>query len=139
MEAAVFFIWLVTASGGVALLWTWWRGGGRQEDHPHGHPLGRRVGITSGLAAPHAVFVVTGMVLWGVAAVVDERYSDNMLRWLALAFLVVGVGVGLTMFTKWRGARRSGPDEAVPAAMVYGHGLLAAVTTIGAVVVALVA
>jgi manganese efflux pump family protein len=143
MEGFVMVIWGVTAVGGAALYIRWLRHGGEAEDAMRpseagvGLPPANRSGLRSALVAPHALLGVLGLLLWTVAALVDEDDQLASARWLALATLAAGVTVGVRMFASWRRHRHeSAPDRSLPAPMVYGHGLLAAVTVIGAVAAA---
>jgi len=143
VEIGVLAAWVVTATGGVALVILWFRAGGRTADVDQPTEAGvrpaatRRSGITSALVAPHATFAVVGLVMWAIATVVDEEDQLASARWVALGLLAIAIGFGLTLFRRWHANRDRGPDAAVPSAMVYAHGAFAAATLVGAVVAAL--
>lgn len=147
--------WLLTAVVGLWLLAAWARLGGwsqerrlhdaalRRGREPHrsaAEPVHQLRGLSSTSIVLHALMAVIGVAVW--AAYVGTR-SDNAGAGAAVAcvLLAAAVALGLYMFVRWWGDRRSrGPvaaelDEApvdrdLPPAVVYLHGALAALTLV---------
>ena len=132
-------VWIATVSFGLSLLGNWVaRGGlGRQ---------GGRPGWGAGVPPPyfpapmillHATLATGGLVVFTLYLMVDS----NPLAWLALLMLMPVDLLGLGMFTRWLGSRRTRrlatvpgvvvPAESrIPLALVVCHGLLASATVI---------
>lgn len=130
MEGIVLAAWILTALGGLVLLTRWARARGRR---PNDEP--DATDISAGMVAPHATFALTGLVFWLVVALAGRDDPEYEMRWLAVGFLVLAIAIGLAMFGRWRASRRATDDE-LPAGVVYGHGALAALTLVGAIVTA---
>lgn len=139
MAVTALVLWLLTALGGAVLLVRFvGHGGGAQQ----------RSGETR-LGAPlvfgHPLLAVLGLLVWIGYLLLDRP----VLAWTALALLVAVALLGFAMFARWLpayrgrsapsgGGRRAaggpagtgtGPAEAhLPVPVVAGHGLLAVVT-----------
>jgi len=111
MRAATLISWLVTASLGAVMLRTWLvRGGLRRERAKAG-------GLPPQLIFGHAAAAITGLLLW--AAFVASGLRP--LAWVAVALLMVAVGLGLCTVTLWTpyparrpGERRQSEAQDVP-------------------------
>lgn len=134
MEWAALIAWLLTASGGLILLATWYsRGGMRQRE------AGR---IRPPLILTHFTLAATGLVLWIIYVGTDSE----ALAWIAFVLLLVVATLGFTMFAIWLRQRQaramlaqaatasSGPAEPAeqrfPVAIVGLHGIAAATTLV---------
>lgn len=116
--------WVITALGGLVIASIWHRAV-VQRDRTRSGPLVREDGaITTGLVSPHATLAVTGLLFWILAAFAPDGEPGTAGRVIALALLVVAMSIGVAMVRMWRTARQSsGPDAAVPGAVVAAHGL----------------
>ena len=91
MRAAALISWLVTASLGAFMLRTWLaRGGLRRERAKAG-------GLPPPLIFGHAAAAITGLLVWAAFVASGVR----PLAWVAVALLMVAVGLGLCTVTLW--------------------------------------
>lgn len=130
MDVAALVAWVLTALGGFVLLGIWLT----RRSEPGMRPS--RIGPK--LLFSHFLVAAAGLVLWLVYVL---GVDNALIRWLALAILVVVAGLGVTMSARWFADRRNAtppptPEQRFPLVVVLGHGLLGAVTL---VLVALVA
>jgi hypothetical protein len=133
--------WILTALGGAVLLARWLGGGGLRD---------RAAGASRfppGLIFGHFLLAAVGLVLWIVYVAVDAE----ALTWVAFVILLVVALLGFTMFARWLQGRRTGvaagegtsvgaggaPEQQFPVPIVALHGLLAAVTLVLVLLVAL--
>ena len=91
MRLAALISWLLTASLGAYMLHTWLvRGGLRRE-------RARPGGLPPPLIFGHASLAISGLLMWvGYAA-----SGVRALAWIAVAILMVTVGLGLSTVTLW--------------------------------------
>jgi len=132
MDAVALLLWVVTATGGLAMAGIWLANRGPRQ---HAEGVSRisptRLGAHFGLAA-------AGLLLW-IAHVATDSDGPG---WIALALLPVVAVIGFLMFMTWLAGRGAAVTEATPAEqripplVVAAHGLFA-VLTLGAVLVAL--
>lgn len=161
MHVAVIVAWLVTAGGGLLMASIWIaKGGLRQEDddpsieRPYGaaeDPGVARTNLSHWMVASHAVtaLVALALLVFYAARRDAPQTGAESAPWLAVGALVVVAGLGVAMFRRWstyrKHHRRGQPaslrpapaDQAIPAPIVYVHGLAAALTLVLAVLVAL--
>lgn len=129
--------WVATAGGGFVMLAIWIaRGGMRQRE-------GSR--IRPPLILSHFLLAAAGLVVWIVYLASDS----DALAWVALATLGVVAVLGATMFFIWAGQRQGRAaaersagegrpaEQHFPVAIVALHGLLAVVTVVLVLLVAL--
>lgn len=92
----------------------------------------------------HGTVAVIGVGVW----MVYMSYQDKGLAWASIGLLVVAVLIGTVMFLQWLkgkhgpvketgGDRHRLAEQQISSVVVHGHGLLAAVTILFAVLVAL--
>ncbi|MFI7641173.1 hypothetical protein [Nonomuraea sp. NPDC049400] len=136
MAIAALVTWVVTALGGFYLLAGWLsRGGARQ-------------GSGSRLPVPvifgHFALAAVGLVVW----IVYLLTGNHALAWAALIILVPVAALGFTMLARWIQARRvraavpagqqpSPAESNFPVPVVAGHGVLAVVTVVLVLLVAI--
>ena len=161
MHVAVILAWSVTAGGGLLMAAIWIaKGGLRQEDddpsieRPYGtaeNPAVARTNLSHWMVASHVVMALVALALlvFYAARRDDPQTGAESAPWLAVGALVVVAGFGVAMVQRWSAYRkqhrrgqpaslRPAPaDQAIPAPVVYLHGLAAAVTLALAVLVAL--
>ncbi|EHI11642.1 hypothetical protein [Mycolicibacterium thermoresistibile] len=130
MGIASLIAWVLTAGGGAFMLAKWVGGGGHRDS-------------TRSALAPAAVFghfglAGLGLVLWIVYLVTD----NHPIGWIALALLIPVVVLGFAMVRRWlsvyRGDAAGGqpsavqdaPERSFPFPVVIGHGVLAVVTIV---------
>ena len=143
MGIAALVFWVITALGGFVLLGTWIRNGGLKQ---------QQSGATR-FPAPvifgHFALAAAGLVLWIVYVLVDS----DALAWVAFVVLLPVAVLGFTMLLRWIPSYRArsavvagGAAEAaaevpaerhMPVAVVVLHGLLAVVTVVLVLLVAL--
>jgi hypothetical protein len=122
MQWAALVTWLLTALGGLVLLFQWVRHGGLQQ----------REGIRAARLFSHLLLAVTGLIVWIAYLVTDNQTT----AWAAVAILAAVALLGASMFLisargRTRTARTETPAEAMfPLPVVVGHGLLATTTLI---------
>jgi len=112
MRSATLASWLITASLGAFMLYTWLaRGGlGRERAKPGGLP--------PQLIFGHAAAAITGLLVWAAFLASDAR----PLAWAAVGLLMTAIGLGLCTVTLWTPypARKPGqpraprPEDRVP-------------------------
>lgn len=151
MELLALAAWIVTGAGGLVMAAIWIARGGLRRQDPviaevyrsmavaeADHPIEGKEHIQLHVLLAHAAFALAGLALW-VGVIIEDEQDDAGLPWVAALLLVVVAGLGATMFHRWRSDRARKvavePDRAIPAAVVYLHGL-AALVTIGLVVAA---
>jgi hypothetical protein len=106
MRAAALISWLVTASLGTFMLRTWLaRGGLRGERAKAG-------GLPPQLIFGHAAAAITGLLVWAAFLASSAR----PLAWVAVALLMVAVGLGLCTVTLWTPYPARKPGERRPPA-----------------------
>jgi manganese efflux pump family protein len=133
MEWAALIAWVLTASGGFALLAMWLSRGG----HRMGGEQGTR--IRPPLIFSHFGLAATGLVLWIIYVATDS----DALAWIAFVILAVVAVLGWTMFAIWVKRRQTRPaaadvsaagteppEQRFPVSIVTLHGLLAVTTVV---------
>ena len=129
--------WVITAGGGFGMLGIWLKNGGMSQSEAPGDRI-RPPRVLS-----HFALAATGLVLWIIYLASDSE----ALAWIAFALLVVVALLGFSMLAIWIRQRSRQPaaaaaGEAMPAerhfpvAFVAGHGVLAAVTLVLVLLVA---
>jgi hypothetical protein len=131
MKWAALIMWVLTAGGGFILLATWLRHGGMRQAHETG------TRIRPPLLFSHFLLAAAGLVLW----IIYLANSNDTIKWIAFALLLVVAVLGFTMLGIWI-SRRSTPvaattppdtaslpaEQRFPVAIVTLHGLAAATT-----------
>jgi hypothetical protein len=118
MGIAALIAWIVTAGGGFVMLGIWLTRGGRRPD-------GTR--LAPALVFGHFALAAIGLVLWIIYLVA----GGEALAWLSFALLLLVALLGFSMFAKWLSSRREQVAEArFPVPIVFGHGLLGAITLV---------
>lgn len=142
MGIAALVFWVITALGGFVLLGTWISHGGLKQQQSG----------TTRFPAPvifgHFALAAAGLVLWIIYVLVDS----DALAWVAFLVLLPVAVLGFTMLLRWLPSYRArsavvagGASDAaevpaerhLPVAVVVLHGLLAVVTVILVLLVAL--
>jgi hypothetical protein len=132
MGTASVIAWILTAGGGAFMLAKWVGGGGHQKPSATHLPPGAVFG--------HFALAALGLVLWIIYLVTD----NDPVGWVALALLIPVVILGVVMVARWLPARRGqpqpvgaqsaqvgeAPERSFPVAVVVGHGVLAVVTIV---------
>jgi hypothetical protein len=137
MGVVALVVWIVTVSFGLTLLGNWMARGGltRQGGRPGWGPGVPPPYFPAPLIALHAMLATGGLVVFTLYLMMDA----NSLAWLALFMLMPVDILGLSMFTRWLGSRRTRrlatvpgvvtPAESrLPLALVICHGMLASAT-----------
>jgi hypothetical protein len=144
MELLALAAWIVTGAGGLVMAATWIAKGGLRRQDPviaevyrsmavaeADHPIEGKEHIQLHVLLTHGAFALAGLALW-VGVIIEDERDDAGLPWVAAILLVFVAGLGATMFLRWRRDRKRKvvvvPDQAIPAAVVYLHGLAALVT-----------
>lgn len=150
MEGTALVMWIVTIGGGALLAGLWVLhggakrpadadpapGSGRQQTLTATRTARSRIGIS--MITNHAGLAVLGAVTWILYTLNSDDEAYRPLRWLALALLVVTIGLGLSMFNRWLADRRRAedgaeaqpPEQHLPAVVVLLHGIAAAATLV---------
>jgi hypothetical protein len=132
VHVAALIAWLLTALSGFYMLGTWIARGGLKQQ-----------GGTSRLPAPvifgHFALAAIGLLVW----IVYLAIGHNALAWTAFGLLLPVALLGFTMLARWipvyraRSAVSAGApagdmpaERHFPIAVVLGHGLLAVVTLV---------
>jgi hypothetical protein len=146
MSVVALVTWIVTAGLGFVMLATWMRAGGIRAGAaagpsgagsaaPTGHPAGTR--FPPPLVFGHFLLAATGLVIWIVYLATD---SDAR-TWVAFVLLLLAAGGGDVLFLRWYKDRGQSaaqlPEQGIPTAVVYTHGLFAVVTIVLVLLVAL--
>lgn len=137
MTIAALVTWVLTALGGFAMLGMWISRGG--------HRPGSRSKLSPGLIFGHFGLAAAGLVMW----IIYVLAGTAVLGWIALILLVPVAALGFTMLARWiptyRAIRASAPagaggaadaggeappEQAFPVPVVIGHGALAVVTVV---------
>src|SRR4051794_21324578 len=136
MEWVALVTWVLTAGGGFVMLGLWLKHGGMQQSELPGNR------IRSARILSHFSLAAAGLVVWIVYVASD----DDTLAWVAFALLLIVAALGFSMLAIWlrqgRGEPRSAgagdvpAERRFPAAIVAGHGVLAAATLVLAGLVA---
>jgi hypothetical protein len=152
MDIAALITWVLTAGGGFTLLALWLnrrrqpaRVAARDDVPAQGANVAVNDGsrrLTPGLVFTHAGLAVAGLLLWIAYLATD---SAGVARITAVVILLVAV-LGFTMLARWirgRAGARPGtgstgdrPEDAFPVPLVAAHGLLAAITLVLVLIVA---
>jgi hypothetical protein len=152
MDIAALITWVLTAGGGFTLLALWLsrrrqpaRVAARDDAPAQDAGVGGTDGrprLTPGLVFTHAGLAVAGLLLW-IAYLASD--STGVARTTAVVVLLVAV-LGFTMLARWirgrTGARADAssgggrPEDAFPVPLVAAHGLLAAITLVLVLLVA---
>jgi hypothetical protein len=130
--------WIITAGGGFVMLGLWLKHGGMAASQAPGDR------IRSGRILTHFALAAIGLVIWIIYVAADV----DALAWVALALLLIVALLGFSMFAIWLRQRSRTPVVAVgedaapaerrfPVAIVGAHGVLAAVTLVLVLLVAL--
>jgi hypothetical protein len=137
MEDVTLVVWVVTMLGGLFMAGVLTREG-------RGGPAASGSLIPSSLVFTHGLVAVGGAVVW----IFFMSAGDQVLAWAAVVVLVVAALLGVMMFVRWLQGRAGSTAEVeqnkvrlaeqqIPSFVVHGHGLLAAVTVLLALLVAL--
>ncbi|AFM18146.1 hypothetical protein Mycch_3406 [Mycolicibacterium chubuense NBB4] len=132
MGIASLIAWILTAGGGAFMLAKWVGAGGHRD--------GSSTHLPPAAVFGHFVLAALGLVLWIVYLVID----NDSVGWVALALLVPVVVLGVVMVARWRSVRRgqpqpvggqpapvgAAPERSFPVPVVLGHGVLAVVTIV---------
>jgi hypothetical protein len=146
MEGLALAAWIVTAAGGLLLAAVYVvRGGLRRQDQVLATfdsvaEADRRLngpdgveGVPAYLVGTHGAFALAGLALW-IGVVAYGEKADAGLPWVGAALVIGVAGIGLVMFRRWLRDRRTGrsdlPEQRLPSAVVYLHGLAALVTVV---------
>lgn len=143
MAVAALITWILTALGGAYMLFVWISRGGHRPQQGSRFP--------PALIFGHFGLAAAALVVWIVYVATD----NHTLAWIAFVSLLVVAVLGFTMLARWlptyRGTRVGGATSAVPGtgtpsepaerhfpvAAVAGHGVLAALTLVLVLLVAL--
>jgi hypothetical protein len=112
MRSATLISWLVTASLGAFMLRTWLARGGLSRERA------KAGGLPPQLIFGHASAAVAGLLCWAAFLASGAR----VLAWVAVALLMIAVGLGLCIVTLWTPYPAPKPGERRPT----GPGLRAA-------------
>ncbi len=142
MDVAALITWILTALGGFVLLASWVSHGGHKNP-----PSSSR--FPPALIFGHFALAAVGLVVWIIFVVGNAKVA----AWIAFALLAVVAVMGFGMLARWLPERRktgvaaaatrahdavTDPAERhFPLALVAGHGALAAVTLVLALIAAL--
>ncbi|BBX69402.1 hypothetical protein [Mycolicibacterium psychrotolerans] len=132
MGIASAIAWILTAGGGAFMLAKWVSGGG------HRKPSGTH--LPPAAVFGHFALAALGLVLWIVYLVAD----NDPIGWVALALLVPVAILGVVMLARWLPVRQGrsqpvgarvqqageAPERSFPVPVVVGHGVLAVVTIV---------
>jgi hypothetical protein len=132
MGIASLIAWILTAGGGAFMLAKWVGGGGHREATTSHLPPAVVFG--------HFVLAALGLVLWIVYLVID----NDAIGWVAVALFVPVVALGAVMLVRWLPVYRGQPqavgaqsapagdppERSFPVPVVLGHGVLAVVTIV---------
>jgi manganese efflux pump family protein len=139
MSVIALVTWVITAGFGFFMLTTWVRAGGVRAGAasatapdtpslPTGHPAGTR--FPPPLVFGHFLIAAAGLVVWIIYVATDS----DALAWVAFVLIVVAAAGGDILFLRWwRDRDQSGaqlPEQTIPKAAVYLHGLFAVVTIV---------
>ncbi|HEU5471606.1 MAG TPA: hypothetical protein VFV67_13210 [Actinophytocola sp.] len=133
MGIAALITWLLTAVGGFVMLGTWVAKGGVR------NPSSTR--LSPPLIFGHFALAAIGLVLWIVYLIADS----TALAWTAVVLLVPVALLGFAMLVRWlptvrgttAGASDAPPERSFPVPVVVGHGLIAVITVVLALLAAL--
>lgn len=125
MHLLTTIVWILTALVGGYMLGITLR---------HGRPdtAARTSRLPVAVTFWHPTTQILGLAVW----LVFVYGGPPVLAWAAFVILLVGVGLGEVLFTRWlRDRRRFGPDEVlseqqIPVPVLAGHGLLALATLV---------
>lgn len=153
MAGVALTLWLLTIGGGVMLLFIWLARGGAQHpadvspDSPGGSSATTTTVPRSRIAIStivlHASLAVVGAMVW---LIYNADAGDDNARpaaFLALVMLVLAIGYGVAMFSRWLADRREGdradpadlpPEQHFPALLVLLHGAMALATLVAVVI-----
>ncbi len=161
MRTAAVIAWLVTAGGGLTMVTIWIaKGGLRQEDREltmarsrgaAEPPAAATTNLSHWMVTSHVLLAVLGLGLfvYYLARRDSVQTGVESAPWMALGTLVLVAALGVGMVRRWAADRRSttdgtrrrrrsaAADQAIPAVIVAGHGLAAAVTIVLVLLVAL--
>lgn len=156
MDGTALVLWIVTIAGGASLAVMWLIHGGWERPADAETPASRggrptttlerdrsKIGVSSILA--HATLGILGAIFWQLYRLNEGDPGYDPAKWLALAFLLSTIAVGMGMFVRWVGVRRQAatdpeampPERRLPSLVVIAHGL-AAIATLVLVVLALI-
>lgn len=132
MAIAALVTWLITAVGGFVMLGKWIGGGGHRRESGSRLPAGAVFG--------HFALAALGLVAW-IAYVATD---NGAIAWTGVVLLLPVALLGFVMFARWVPAYRaktagtaSGAETSFPVPIVVGHGLIAVVTVVLALLAAL--
>jgi manganese efflux pump family protein len=140
MKWVALITWVLTAGGGFVMLGLWLKHGGMQQT---GSTADR---IRSGRILSHFALAATGLVLWIIYVASDS----DALAWIAFILLAIVALLGFSMLAIWLRQRSREPavpagatdaggapaEQRFPVPIVAGHGVLAAVTLVLVLLVA---
>jgi hypothetical protein len=134
MGVASLIAWILTALGGAYMLAKWVGGGG------HRKPTNSK--LPSAVVFGHFTMAAIGLVLWIIYVFTD----NHLIGWIGLALLVPVAVLGFVMLARWIPTYRAQtvgggqqpaavgtqdvPERSFPMAVVAGHGALAVVTIV---------
>ena len=122
MKVVALITWIITAGGGIVLLGTWLsRGGMRQQQTG-------QTRLPSPLVFGHFLLAAAGLVVWIVYLLGDIE----VLTWVAFVLLVPVALLGFTMFARWLGVRGGRDARATVAPKARGTASVAAAAGTGA-------
>ena len=141
MEWVALVTWVLTAGGGFVMLGLWLKHGGMQQAEASGDR------IRPGRILTHFGLAATGLVIWIIYVASDS----DALAWVAFVLLAVVALLGFSMLALWlrqrsrapqapdattAGAATAAAEQRFPVPIVAGHGVLAAVTFVLVLLVA---
>jgi manganese efflux pump family protein len=138
MKWVALVTWILTAGGGFVMLGLWLKHGGMASSDAPGER------IRSGRILTHFAIAAIGLVIWIIYVASDS----DALSWIAFALLLIVALLGFSMLAIWLRRRSQQPTTTVtttngeppeqrfPIAIVGGHGVLAAVTLVLVLLVA---
>jgi hypothetical protein len=137
MKWVALITWIVTAGGGFVMLGLWLKHGGMAASQAPGDRIRAQRILT------HFALAAAGLVLWIIYVAADVE----ALAWIAFALLLVVALLGFSMLAIWLRQRSrtpvaagansaEAPEQRFPVPVVGAHGVLAAVTLVLVLLVA---
>ena len=137
MKWVALITWIVTAGGGFVMLGLWLKHGGMAASDAPGDRIRAQRILT------HFALAATGLVIWIIYVAADVE----ALAWVAFALLLIVALLGFSMLAIWlrqrsrtpvaaAGDSAEPPEQRFPVPVVGAHGVLAAVTLVLVLLVA---